>query len=145
MSESFARPMFSFAALWNLLGGTFIVLAQQWIFGMDGLVPPTPRLYFYSWIALFMTFGIGYYLVSRNPSRHRDIVVLGTIGKLAFSGIFLGDWFTIPRGDVPRFLWGPVVGDLLFAALFVAFLASKRTASPGQTGAEGAGKVQRQQ
>ena len=125
MSEKFYRRMFLVGALWNLLGGLFILVATPWVFGRAGLKVPSPPLYYQAWIALFMTFGIGYYLVARDLFRNRDIAALGLVGKLAFSLVFIGNFLLFP-GMVPRFFWIPVSGDLVFVVLFGMFLSFAR-------------------
>jgi len=121
MAETFYRRMFQIGALWNLLGGIFILVATPWVFRTAGLVAPSPPLYYQAWIALFMTFGLGYYMVSRDLYRNKDIAALGLIGKLLFSLIFIRNFLTYP-GEVPRFFWFPVIGDLVFVVLFGMFL-----------------------
>jgi len=123
VSERFFKRLFQVGALWNLLGGAFIVLFTSWIFENAGLTPPSPALYYQSWIALFMTFGLGYYFVSRDLAGNRNIALLGMIGKLAFSAVFTYHFLVHP-GEVPRFFLVPVAGDLVFAVLFAVFLAS---------------------
>ena len=131
MTETGYKRMFFIGALWNLVGGAFIVLATPWVFHTAGLAPPSPPLYYYAWIALFMTFGIGYYLVSRDLYRNRDIALSGAIGKLAFAVVFIWN-FIAYAGQVPRFFLVPVAGDLVFVVLFVMFLrfARGRTGQP---------------
>ncbi len=128
MGDRFFKQMFLVGALWNVLGGAFIVIATPWIFSRAGLPLPEPFLYYYSWIALFVTFGIGYYMVYRNPYANKNIVVLGIIGKLAFSAIFIGSMVARP-GQAPRFFLIPVTGDLIFVVLFWWFLSSTREAA----------------
>ena len=125
MTESGYRRMFLIGALWNVLGGAFIIAATGWVFRTAGLTPPVPPLYYYAWIALFMTFGLGYYLVYRDMFRNRDIVLLGAIGKGAFAVVFLYN-FAVYSGAVPRFFLVPVIGDLVFVVLFVMFLRFAR-------------------
>jgi hypothetical protein len=120
MTEAGYKRVFLIGALWNLVGGTFIILATGWIFRTAKLAPPAPSLYYDSWIALFMTFGIGYYLVYRDLYRNRDIALLGAIGKIAFATVFLWSFAAHP-GEAPLFFLVPVVGDLIFAALFLMF------------------------
>jgi hypothetical protein len=126
VSGRFYRRMFLVAAGWNLGGGAFIVIATRWIFSSAGLQPPQPPLYYQAWIALFVTFGIGYYWVARDLERHRDIVKLGIIGKLAFAGIFIAN-LVVFKGQAPRFFLIPVVGDLVFVVLFWMFLRQAGT------------------
>lgn len=121
MGDAFYRRMFLVAALWNLLGGAFIVAATKWIFSTAGLRPPQPPLYYQAWIALFLTFGIGYYMVYRDMFGNKNIVILGMIGKLAFAVIFIGNLILF-AGQAPRFFLIPVVGDLVFVGLFWMFL-----------------------
>lgn len=123
MTDAFFKRVFLVGALWNLAGGVFIILFTDWIFATAGLRRPDPPLYYYSWIALFMTFGIGYAMVWRNPEAHRGIVVLGIIGKLAFSIVFLASMAASPN-QIPRLFLIPVNGDLVFAGLFWAYLQS---------------------
>jgi hypothetical protein len=126
MGELFYRRMFLTGALWNLLGGIVLIIFAPWIFGTAGLVPPHPPLFFHSWIALFMTFGIGYYMVSRNPYPNKNVVVLGMVGKLAFSVIFVWNLRAF-EGDVPPVFLIAVVGDLVFVILFGKFLGFARS------------------
>ena len=121
MTETGYKRMFFIGALWNLVGGAFIVLATPWVFDSAGLTPPSPPLYYYAWIALFMTFGAGYFMVSRNLYGNRDIALLGAIGKLAFALVFIWN-FIAYESQVPRFFLIPVAGDLVFVVLFVMFL-----------------------
>jgi hypothetical protein len=126
-SEAFYRRMFFVAAAWNVLGGVLILLLTDWVFSTEGLRPPSPPLYYQAWVALFMTFGLGYYFVSREPDRNRPVVVLGIVGKLAFAAVFLYHFFAAP-GQVPRLFLIPVVGDLAFVVLFGLFLNFSRKA-----------------
>ena len=121
MSEAAYRRMLLIAALWNLAGGSFVILATHWIFSRNGLSVPEPGAYYWSWIALFMTFGLGYYLAYRDMYRNRDIVLLGAIGKFAFAMVFIYGYLSDP-GKIPGFFLIPVVGDLVFVVLFVMFL-----------------------
>ena len=125
MGENFYRRMFLVGALWNLVGGLIILLLTPWVFERAGLQVPSPPLYYQAWIALFMTFEIGYYLVTRDLFRNQDIATLGLVRKLAFSLVFIRNFLSFP-GQVPRFFWIPVVGDLVFVVLFGMFLSFAR-------------------
>jgi hypothetical protein len=128
MTELGWRRLFVIAAVWNLVGGVIIYGAAPRIFATAGLGVPDPAAYFHAWIALFMTFGIGYYLVSRDLHGRRDIVLLGIIGKFAFSVIFIAHMLARP-GTIPALFLIPVVGDLVFVVLFALFLRWERRES----------------
>ena len=53
-------------------------------------------------------FGLGYWMVARNPDANRGIVLLGLIGKLAVVAIFFGHYFLV--GDVNFNLAGLTIG-----------------------------------
>lgn len=122
MGETFYRRMFLIGSLWNILGGILIIIFRDWIFAAANLALPDPPVYFYSWIALFMAFGIGYFMVYRDMYGNRNIVILGIIGKLAFSAIFIVGMIA-SRGLIPPAFLIAVVGDLIFVVLFCMFLS----------------------
>lgn len=121
MSENFYKRVFFVGALWNIAGGAFITLFTGWIFSTANLTPPNPLAYYHSWIALFVAFGIGYYMVYKDMYGNKNIVILGMVGKLAFAIIFIY-YMLIFRGQIPLFFLIPVIGDLVFALLFGMFL-----------------------
>jgi hypothetical protein len=121
MSESFYKKVFLIGALWNVVGGVVIVLLTGWIFASANLTPPQPSVYYYAWIALFVTFGIGYYMVYQDMYANKNLVILGIVGKLGFAAIFLAGLAALP-GQIPLFFLIPVIGDLVFVALYGMFL-----------------------
>jgi len=120
-AEKFYRRVFLVGALWNVAGGLFIIIFTDWIFKLSGLRPPDPPNYYQSWIALFMTFGIGYYFAYLDMYLNKNIILLGMIGKLAFAAVFIID-ILIFKGQIPLFFLIPAIGDLVLAALFASFL-----------------------
>jgi hypothetical protein len=125
MDEAFYKKMFLVGALWNVAGGALIVWLTGWIFAAAHLSPPEPWAYYYSWIALFVTFGVGYYLVYRDMYGNKNLVILGIIGKLGFAAIFIAGMISEP-GTIPRLFLIPVIGDLVFVWLFWRFLMFAR-------------------
>lgn len=121
IAEKFFKKMFFLGSLWNLLGGIAALILTDWVFKMQGLNPPFPRNYYYSWIALFMTFGIGYYMVYKDMYANKNIVILGIIGKFAFACIFIY-YMAIYWAQIPHIFLIGVVGDLIFVVLFSVFL-----------------------
>ena len=121
MGENFYKRMFLAGALWNVAGGVLIAVATPWVFSIAGLHPPDPPVFYDAWLALAITFGIGYYMVYRDMFGNKGIVVLGIIGKLAFSAVFIYSMFAF-KGQVPLFFLIPVSGDLVFVVLYWMFL-----------------------
>jgi len=117
----FYKRMFFVGGLWNVAGGVIIVLLTKWLFARQELPLPQPPLYYYAWIALFITFGIGYFMIWRDMYSNKNIVILGIIGKLAFAAVFIWN-FLAYRGQVPTFFLIPVVGDLVLVVLYWMFL-----------------------
>ncbi len=125
MGEKFYKRMFLIGAIWNIAGGVIIVALTGWVFSTANLDPPDPPAYYYSWIALFVVFGIGYYMVYRNMYENKNIVILGIIGKLGFSVIFICNMIFF-WGQIPSLFIIPIAGDLVFVILFWAFLSHAR-------------------
>jgi hypothetical protein len=123
MGETFYRRMFLVSALWNLVGGAVLVLFMPQVFALSNVPVPEPRVWYYCWIALFVTFGIGILSVYRDMYANRAFVPIGIIGKVSFSVIYVWYYFARP-GEVPAFVLIGVVGDLIFSALYGAFLRS---------------------
>src|SRR3990172_6630105 len=86
----------------------------------------SPPAYYYSWIALFVTFGIGYLMVYRDMYKNKNIVILGIIGKFSFSVIFIYNMINY-MGQIPLIFIVPVIGDLVFFVLFSKFLLFARS------------------
>ncbi|HYE63945.1 MAG TPA: hypothetical protein VD966_00090 [Pyrinomonadaceae bacterium] len=121
MSEKFFKRVFFIGALWNILGGIFIIVFTDRIFNSANLSPPHPPNYYQSWIALFMTFGLGYYFAYKDMYANKNIILLGLIGKVAFAIVFIINMIFY-RGQIPTLFLIPVIGDLVFAVLFGLFL-----------------------
>jgi hypothetical protein len=68
-------------------------------------------------------FGLGYYWVSRDLLRNRDLVKLGVIGKPLVFLVFFGHALA---QEIPVVLVIPSLLDLLFGALFMEFLVRSR-------------------
>ena len=119
--EKFFKGMFFIGGLWNVVGGVAATFLTDWVFKRQGLNPPFPPNYYYSWIALFMTFGIGYFMVYKNMYSNKNIVILGIIGKLAFALIFIY-YMILYWAQIPHLFLMGVIGDLIFVILFSMFL-----------------------
>ena len=119
------RGMFLAAAVWNVFsaGGVLFLLSNAKYRRAAGF-PGTPDTIALQLLACCLfVFGLGYYWVSRDLSRNRDLVKLGVIGKPLVFLVFFGH--AMAR-EIPILLVGPSLVDLLFGALFLEFLVRTR-------------------
>ena len=109
----------------------FLVFFSQLmkLFGMP--TPPRELTVFHQMaLLLAMVYGIGYYMVSRELRSHNGIVILGIIGKFTVFFLFLYHML-FSRLHFLVFLVG--AGDLIFALLFIKFLAFSRSETAAES------------
>jgi hypothetical protein len=124
MKREWIRPLFVVAAIYDLLLGAIFLIAYPAVFGRFGVPLPNHPGYIQLPAALVAIFGLGFWFVARAPERNRDIIKLGVLFKLAYSGVVLGWWF---RGQIPV-MWVPFAWiDLAFLLTFIATLRALRT------------------
>jgi len=119
------RGMFLAAAVWNVFsaGGVLFLLGSAKYRRAAGF-PGTPDTISLQLLACCLfVFGLGYYWVSCDLSRNRDLVKLGVIGKPLVFLVFFGHAMA---GEIPILLACPSLVDLLFGALFLEFLVRTR-------------------
>jgi hypothetical protein len=121
MVRAWIRPLFVVAAIYDLVVAAVFVLAYKTIYAMFGITLPNHAGYVHLPAALIFIFGIGFWFVSRDPVRNRDIIKLGALMKLAFAGVIFGH---LIFGAIPAMYVPFAVLDLLFFAAFVAALGT---------------------
>lgn len=113
------RIFFLAAGLLNLFGGAAGLVTGDPVPGQD---LPAP-LYPYAFTLLFlavMIFGVGSLMVAADPLRHRSIVWLGLLSKLAGAVV---TWWAVADGQIPSAAAGqPLVVDVPWAIGFALFL-----------------------
>ena len=120
MKREWIRPLFVVAALYDFLLGVAFLLAWSAIYARFGITPPNHPGYIQFGAAVIAIFGVGFWFVAQAPDRNRDIIKLGVLLKLAYSGTVLTYW---AQGRIPA-MWVPFAWiDVVF---LVAFLASLR-------------------
>jgi hypothetical protein len=72
-------------------------------------------------LAIF-AFGVGYWLVARNPDRNRDLVKIALVAKLGVV-VVIGAHFLAGSANARLVLL--VSGDLLFSLAFLYFLMAR--------------------
>jgi hypothetical protein len=119
MKRDWIHPLFILAAVYDFGLGVVVLTMHPAIFTYFGVTPPNHAGYVELPAALIAIFGVGFWLVARDPWRNRDIIKLGILVKLAYAGIVLG---YAARGAMPGF-WIPWAwADLGFAGAFVQAL-----------------------
>jgi len=115
------QGMFLLAGAWNILAtGAVLFLLSDVKFRQEAGFPgPPDKIALQLLASCLFVFGLGYYWVSRDLSRNRDLVKLGVIGKPLVFVVFFGHALA---KEIPMLLVIPSMVDLLFGALFLEFL-----------------------
>ena len=121
-----ARLLFTVSAIFNAVVGIAMLLAYDSLVPWLGL-PPRPTVWIHIIALIVLVFGYAYWRIAQDPSRFREYVVLGIVGKFAFVGAIYGHFIA---GDATTALAVLVTADLIFAGLFAAYLA--RTPAGGR-------------
>ncbi len=120
MSIDAWKKVFLSGALFNWIFAAAVTAAPRLTFDLLDLgpLPANPM-----WLALFVwlviVFGYGYFLVSRDPTAHRDLVLLGALGKIGVFIAVAGYWFAGLASTIFLIVVG---GDLIYSLLFFRFL-----------------------
>lgn len=122
MSDGFWRGLFVVAAVFNVAAGLPPLVAPEQTLETFGMAPMPDHLFMRDTGLLVLTFGVGYWFVSRNLNL-REIVWLGVIGKSSVVVLFAWSWM---RGLVSSTAAAVGMGDLLFVIGFLSFLATHR-------------------
>jgi len=119
------RSLFLLAAAWNALSACAVLFLLTGARFREelGFSGPPDAISLQLLASCLLVFGLGYYWVSRDLSRNRDLVKLGVIGKPLVFLVFFGHALA---QQIPMRLVIPSVVDLLFGALFLEFLLRTR-------------------
>ena len=122
MQLKHARLLFSVAALFNF-AAVLLLHPASGMATMLGLSPAAGTGVFdqIALLAIF-AFGVGYWLVARNPDGNRDLVKVSMAAKLGVVTIIGAHFLT---GSANARLVLLVSGDLLFALAFLYFLTAR--------------------
>lgn len=120
------QKFFVFAALFNLSAGLPMIFAPELFYSLlfiDGSISPEAQLYVDLFAVLVLTFGWAYWTISRDPPAHRDLVLMGIIGKTL---VVVVAWYHALAGAGPFNLALLVIADLVFALFFLRFYLVSR-------------------
>ena len=118
-----ARLLFTVAAIFNAVVGLAMLLAYETLAPWLGF-PPQPTVWMHIIALTVLIFGYAYWRIANDPSRFREYIVLGIVGKLAFVITIYGHFLA---GDATAAVAALVTADLVFAGFFAAYL--RRTAA----------------
>jgi len=121
------KYIFQLKAAINWIESLALLFADRWLRELLGEKPLTNPEYLQLFVVLVFVIGIGYWWVSQDISRNREIVKLGIYAQYSVFGV-LGYQTLI--GNVHPLYLIPGVIDLIFAILFSVFLYSYAQIKP---------------
>ena len=121
------KYIFQLKAMVNWIESLALLFADRWIRELLGEKPLTNPEYLQLFVALVFVIGIGYWWVSQDISRNREIVKLGIYAQ---SSVFVVLAYQTLVGNVHPFYLIPGVIDLILAILFGLFLYSYAQTKP---------------
>jgi len=132
VKREWIRPLFVVAGLYDFVLGVVFLVAWRAVYARFGVTLPNHPAYIQFPAALIAIFGIGFWFVARAPERNRDLIKLGILLKLAYSGTVLFHW---AQGAIPA-MWVPFAWvDLAFMLTFIAALRALPAPAAGAAAA----------
>ncbi len=117
--DSLFRKIFLIAAIYDFILGIAFFFFYEQIFNYFSITIPVYPMYLQMAAAFVIAMGVGYYYIYTNIYRNIDLVKLGVVYKLFYSGL-TGYFYFAGLANV-IFFWFAVF-DLVFLALFIWFL-----------------------
>ena len=109
-----------FVAAFNISAGLFMLIGYHETYKIIGMNKPDISFPIQLVGILVALFGVGYYLVARNPIENRAVLLLGFWSKLL--GSCLGTWY-VARGQLPlRFAAVYLFADIVYLPPFYLIL-----------------------
>ena len=121
------KYIFQLKAAINWIESLALLFADRWIRELLGEKPLTNPEYLQLFVVLVFVIGIGYWWVSQDISRNREVVKLGIYAQ---SSVFVVLAYQTLIGNVHPLYLIPGVIDLIFAILFGLFLYSYARIKP---------------
>jgi hypothetical protein len=122
----FCRLVFLIATVY----GALVIVPAYFAEGLVGRIDPpeiSQPAYYYGFIGGALAWQVVYFLVALDPLRLRPFIVLSALAKL---GLVVTVAVLLYHGRVSWLFAAPVVGDLVFALLFLyAYRLVRRTSA----------------
>lgn len=110
------RRFYLAAGLYDALLGSVFLFFFKAVYGYFGVTLPNHDAYIQFAALLLIIFGVGFYFVSVDPARNRDIIRMGILLKASYCGVVFSHALF---GTMPA-MWIPFAFvDLAFLAGFV--------------------------
>lgn len=118
--ERYYRALFLAAAIYDIVLGIVFTFFYRRAFDLLDMSDKLPGSAYVPLIGSFLfVIGVGYFLIYRGDlRRNRDLIVVGTLYKMAYATIALVFWCI---GDVPHVIFAALFGTV-DAVLFVLML-----------------------
>lgn len=111
--------IFLVSAIYDLILGLLFFFFYESVYNYFDITLPTYPMYLQMAAAFVIAMGIGYYFVYKNMYRNIDLVKLGVVYKLVYSGV-VGYFYFADLSNVV-FFWFAIL-DFIFMLLFIWFL-----------------------
>lgn len=113
------KSLFIISALYDFILGVIFLLGFRQIYHCFNIVLPNHDGYVQFGAALVAIFGVGFWFVAQDPQRNRDIVKMGILLKVSYSGVV---FYHAALGNLPG-MWLPFAWlDIIFLIFFVIAL-----------------------
>lgn len=118
--EKWMKLLLRFVACFNIGAGLFMLIGYHETYKIIGMEKPSISFPIQLVGILVGLFGIGYYLVVKNPIENRAVLMLGFWSK--FLGSCLGTYYVV-RGQLPlRFVAVYFFADIIYLPPFYLIL-----------------------
>jgi hypothetical protein len=119
--EKYYRFLFLTGAFWNWTVATVFFFASEPLIRNLGMAPLRYTVPLKIAMSMVFIYGIAYFNAYRDNVKNRNIVKLGVYGKIMVFALLVNSWLI---GDIAFGMVIPGIVDLIFAGLFLEFLAS---------------------
>ncbi|WP_269620768.1 hypothetical protein [Zhongshania sp. BJYM1] len=119
------RGFFQFSAMFNFTAAFAMLFVPELLFKilmMSDTLTAEVIPWLHQFAGLVLVFGMGYWVISKNPMLHKDIVWMGCVGKTV---VFAIAWIDIALFNAPVGFGVLVIADLIFAMFFAMVWAAK--------------------
>ena len=124
MSLKTIKSLFIISALYDFILGVIFLIGFKQIYNYFNITLPNHDGYVQFGAALVAIFGIGFWFVAQDPQRNRDIIKMGILLKLSYSGVA---FYHAALGNLPA-IWLPFAWfDAIFLILFISALKALKT------------------